>query len=337
MKIENILNIDENLKLRQGNIGYTVKGISNIDSFKKNHLIFIGKDKLLKSYLENDSYDGSEVIVISSKLVQNFLVDLENKNLVVIETENFPMSMCAISKLFYDMTFSDMNYQVDGRKMGTTKIHPSTIIAENVFIGENVTIGEDSTIMAGATILPNSNIGNNTVIYPNVSIMPFSTIGSRCRIHSGTTIGSDGFGYNFENGVHHKIWHMGGVKIGDDVEIGSGCTIDQGTFSPTIIGSGSKLDNSVHIAHNVKIDSGVILCGQVGVAGSSKVGSYTVMGGKAGVSDGLVVGQATQIGGGSLVMGNLEDGSKVAGHPARPVNEWMRGLAYVRKESLKKK
>ena len=161
--------------------------------------------------------------------------------------------------------------------------------------------------------------------------MTFSKIGNSCRIHSGTTIGSDGFGYHFKNGEHHKIWHFGGVVIEDNVEIGANCSIDQGTFSPTFIQSGVKIDNLVQIAHNVNVAPGVILCGQVGLAGSSEVGAFSVLGGKAGLADGKKIGQASQVAGAGMVLSDIGEGSKVGGHPARPLNEWLKGVAFLRR------
>ena len=129
---------------------------------------------------------------------------------------------------------------------------------------------------------------------------------------------------------------MGGVHIKNDVEIGSNVSIDGGTFSPTYIGENTKIDNLVQIAHNVQLGRGVLLCAHVAVAGSSKVGDFTVMGGKAAISDHLEVGAQCQIGGNAMVTGSWPDKSVLGGHPARPLKEWMRGLAFVRKESQKK-
>ncbi len=337
LKIENLLKIDDELTLVRGELEREIEGISNIGSFSPSNIIFLGKSKLVKNYQSSQSFDGSEVIVTTNALLEDIDCLDADKKLTVLTTKNFPITMCKISKVFYDKKLLDLNYQVDGRKLSSTNIHPSTVVSENVFIGENVEIGENCIIMSGVSLLENVTIADHTILYPNVVCMPFTKIGSHTRIHANTTIGSDGFGYNYHEGVHHKIWHMGGVIIGDHVEIGANCTIDQGTFSPTMIGDGSKFDNMVHIAHNVDIEAGVILCGQVGVAGSSKVGAFTVVGGKAGIGDGISVGRGAQVGGAAMVINSIEDGAKVGGHPARPLNEWMKGLAFVRRESLKKK
>jgi len=155
-------------------------------------------------------------------------------------------------------------------------------------------------------------------------------------LHSGVVVGSDGFGYTFHQGQHKKIWHMGGVSIQDDVEIGSNSTIDMGTFSPTIIGSGTRIDNLVQVAHNVKIGKGCVLCGQSGIAGSAVLEDFVVLGGRAAVGPDVHLGMGCQLAGGSKVTDSAiwPAGSKLGGHPARDLKEWLKGLAYLRKVSL---
>lgn len=343
MNLDDLSKVDNNLEYYFGeknNIALTICTSSN---FSLDALYFISSKKYLEALLESSSAFPGMLIIDNkffSKCSEDIISQLKNrcekeKSLVVI-TKNFSVSLSKISKSFYDLKVAILNSQVDGRKLSTTSIHSSAKISENVFIGENVTIGEDVVIMPGVTVLANCEIGNGTVIYPNTTIYSNTKIGKYCRIHAACVIGSDGFGYNFFEGVHLKVWHFGGVVVQDHVEMGANCTIDQGTFSPTIIGEGSKLDNQVHIAHNVKIGRGVILCGQVGIAGSSQVGDYCVFGGKSGLSDGVTLGAKSQVAGACMVTSNWEESSVLGGHPARPLNEWMRGLAFVRKNSVRK-
>lgn len=175
-----------------------------------------------------------------------------------------------------------------------------------------------------------SEIFSNVVVYRNVKI------GKSVRIHANCSIGSDGFGYNFFKGQHLKVWHMGSVIIEDQVEIGANSCIDGGTFSPTVIGHGTKIDNQVQIGHNCRLGRGVIMCGQSGLAGSCIIGDYTVMGGRAAVAPGIIIGKAAQVAGNAGVISNVGDGEVVGGFPARDIKEWMKGIALVRKLSLKK-
>lgn len=251
-------------------------------------------------------------------------------------TENLPLAMSFLSKPFYDEVVKNDNDEVDGRQLGTCEIHPTAILSQNVFLGTNVKIGKDVKIYPGTVICSHSQIGDGTEIFPNVTVMPRTIIGKECRIHSGTVIGTDGFGYNFDKGIHHKVWHFGGVEIGDHVELGSNVSVDQGTFGPTRIGSGSKIDNQVQIAHNCNLGQGVVLCGQSGMAGSSSMGNYSVVGGGACIAPDISVGDACQVGGMAGVISSLEDKAIVAGFPARPIKEWLKGIAYIRKVTLKK-
>ncbi len=338
--IADLCALDQSLKILKGEQTDSVSTISSLNVFIENSLLFIGSKKFHKAYMESDNLDGTEAVILDAKLwdslEQDHKKDIEDKSRLVMTVSNTAMAMSKLSGVFYKLKYDPLNFQVDGRKMGSASVHPSVKVAENVFIGEDVTIEEDVTIMPGVTILPNVKIGKNTIVFPNVTIYPFVEIGSDCRIHSGTTIGADGFGYNYADGVHHKVWHFGGVKIGNAVEIGSNVSIDQGTFSPTTIGDGAKIDNLVQIAHNVEIGPGVLLCGQVGTAGSAKIGPFSVFGGKAAISDGIEIGAGVQVAGAAVVTTNWGDGEKLGGYPARPIKEWMRGMAFIRKNSGKK-
>lgn len=247
------------------------------------------------------------------------------------------VSLTQISRCFYNVLNRDLNDFVDGRQMGTASIHPTALIAQNVFIGEDVKIAANVVIHPGCVILSKSSIGEGTILYPNVSVYRFVAIGKNCRIHAGCIIGADGFGYHFHQGHHLKIWHLAGVNIENDVEIGANSCVDRGAFKATLIGEGSKIDNQVQVGHNCQIGKKVILCGQVGVAGSTTLEDYVVVGGGAGIGPDLVISKGSQIAGMAGVNGYLPPQSKVAGHPARPVHEWLKGLALVRKLTSDKK
>jgi UDP-3-O-[3-hydroxymyristoyl] glucosamine N-acyltransferase len=241
--------------------------------------------------------------------------------------------MSYFSKPFYDLKLEGVNDIVDGRQMGSVNQNSSAWIAQGVFIGENVTIAANVKIHSGVVVMSGVSIGENTEIFPNAVIYRNVKIGKNVRIHSHCSIGSDGFGYNFSKGEHLKVWHTGSVVIEDEVEIGANCTIDCGTFSPTLIGAGSKLDNQVQIGHNCKLGIGVIMCGQSGLAGSCIVLDYAVLGGRVAVAPGITIGKAAQIAGNAGVIGNVRDGEVVGGFPARDIKEWMRGVAVLRKMS----
>jgi UDP-3-O-[3-hydroxymyristoyl] glucosamine N-acyltransferase len=345
MKLSDLKGFDSSINLiKNPEWPEEILAISALDSLNLQSIVFIKNAKFATKFLNSLDkaielkvgaiVDEKFMSLMNSELKENFM-----KLTWLATSSNVAMSLTILSKPFHDQKMKGINTQVDGRQMGTTALDPTARISQNVFIGENVKIGARVEIQPGCVILPNVEIAEDTVIFSNVTIYPFTTIGKNCRIHSGTVIGSDGFGYTFHQGKHEKIWHMGGVTIHDDVEIGSNCSVDKGTFSPTIIGSGTRIDNLVQIAHNCKIGRGCIICGQAGVAGSAVLEDYVVLGGRAAIGPDSLIGMGSQVAGGAKVNEGAiwPAGSKLGGHPAKDLKEWMRGVAYLRNMSLKEK
>lgn len=339
MKLQDLVGYDQSLKfVHNPEWPEEILAISALDAPTPKSLVFIKNSKFLRRF--KAKFEDVAALKVGAIIDEKFYssVSSEDKELLLklswfATSANVALALTALSKPFYDRKFKGINTQVDGRQMGTTDIDPSAFISQGVFIGENVKIGANVEILPGTVILPNVEIGENTKIYGNVTVYPFTKIGRSCRIHSGTVIGADGFGYTFHQGQHQKIWHMGGVVIGDDVEIGSNTSIDQGTFSPTTIGSGTRIDNLCQIAHNCKVGKGCIICGQAGLAGSVTFEDFVVVGGKAAIGPDAHIGMGSQIGGMAGVMEGAvwPAGSKIAGFPARDVREWLKGLAHTKK------
>jgi UDP-3-O-[3-hydroxymyristoyl] glucosamine N-acyltransferase len=207
-------------------------------------------------------------------------------------------------------------------------IHPSAVIAPGAIVdatahigphcivGGEVRIGARVVLQGGNSVGFQSQLGDDTHLFPNVTLYPHTQVGSRVRIHSGTVIGSDGFGYVFDQGVHRKVPQVGNVIIGDDVEIGANVTVDRGALGPTTIGKGTKIDNLVQIAHNVSIGDHSLIVSQVGIAGSTKLGNYVVLGGQVGIAGHLKIGNQVTVAAQSGVMHDIKDGEKLLGSPA---------------------
>jgi UDP-3-O-[3-hydroxymyristoyl] glucosamine N-acyltransferase len=342
MMLLELLRVDTSLKIiKNPQWPEEILAISALDDLKNNGVIFLKNAKFLQRLLpqlEAACLKKNGLIIEEryySLLAPEIKQQLESLAWIAT-TPHLALSLTLISKPYYEAKFKNLNTQVDGRQMGTTDIHPTARISQNVFIGEHVKIGPNVEIMSGSVIHPHVSIGDNTKIFPNVIVYSFVEVGSDCRLHAGVVVGSDGFGYTFYQGEHKKIWHMGGVVIHDDVEIGPNSCVDAGTFSPTVIGPGCRLDNLVQIAHNVKLGKGCVICGQSGIAGSAILDDYVVLGGRAAVGPDSHIGAGTQVAGGALVNEGAvwPAGSKLGGHPARDLKEWMRGLAYLRKVSL---
>lgn len=209
-------------------------------------------------------------------------------------------------------------------------------IPEDAYIGAFSYIGKGATIEAGAKIYPqcyvgeNARIGAGTVLYPGVKIYKGCRIGQRCILHSGVVIGSDGFGFAPENGHYHKIPQLGIVEIADDVEIGANTTVDRAVMGATRIGSGTKLDNLIQVAHNCTIGSDTVMASQSGIAGSTHIGSNCVIGGQVGFAGHIHVGDRVQIGAQSGIPSDVPEGSRIMGYPAMDYNRFARTTVHIK-------
>lgn len=220
-------------------------------------------------------------------------------------------------------------------------VHPTAVVAASAqvdatahigpycVVGEQVRIGPRVVLQGANHVGFQSQIGEGSNLFPNVIIYPRTQLGQRVRIHSGSVIGSDGFGYVLDQGQHRKVPQVGNVVIGDDVEIGACVTVDRGALGPTTIGRGTKIDNLVQIGHNVSIGEHSLLVAQVGIAGSSKLGNYVILGGQVGIAGHLKIGNQVTIGAKAGVMNDVKDGEKLLGAPAVPDRQAKRQVVAV--------
>lgn len=213
-------------------------------------------------------------------------------------------------------------------------IHPSAVVAKTARVAEGVSMGPYVVVEGGAVIgantvlYPFSYIGHNAavgsdcVIYPNVTVREGVTIGDRVTVHPGTCIGSDGFGYDASpDGTHVKIPQLGTVVVEDDVEIGACVTIDRARLNRTVIGKGSKIDNLVQVAHNVRTGPNCIMAAQSGISGSAELGRNVVLGGQVGVADHVTLGDFVMVGAQSGVPKSFPPRTVLLGYPARPIDK----------------
>ncbi len=218
-------------------------------------------------------------------------------------------------------------------------VHPTAIIGrgtridEGTCVGPYVTIEGASVIGSGTLIGPHTHIGANVTIGSDCRVGPGCTIlhdvelGNRVRIHTGVRLGVDGFGYTAGAEGLMRIPQVGRCIIGDDVEIAANCTVDRGALGDTVIGRGTKIDNLVHIAHNVKIGEDCIIVAQVGVAGSVRIGDGAQLGGQAGIAGHITIGSGARIAAQAGVIGDVPAGAVVSGYPARPHRQSLRASA----------
>ncbi|MFO1475788.1 MAG: UDP-3-O-(3-hydroxymyristoyl)glucosamine N-acyltransferase [Verrucomicrobiota bacterium] len=210
-------------------------------------------------------------------------------------------------------------------------IHPTAIIAASAqvdasahigpycVVGDKARIGPRAALQGGNHVGALCMVGEDVVLFPNVVLYPRTEIGNRVRIHAGTVVGSDGYGYVQDSGIHRKVPQIGNVIIGDDVELGANVTIDRGALGSTIVGKGTKVDNLVQIAHNVVIGEHCLVVSQVGIAGSTKLGNYVVLAGQVGLAGHLTIGSQVTVGAQAGVMTDIpEKGGMWLGSPAQP-------------------
>jgi UDP-3-O-[3-hydroxymyristoyl] glucosamine N-acyltransferase len=214
----------------------------------------------------------------------------------------------------------------------TTRTGKDVAVGPNVVVGEHCTIGSHVALHAGVILGNNITIDSHSILYPNVVIHDGCTIGMHVIIHSSTTIGSDGFGFTqLDDGSYEKITQRGIVAIEDDVEIGANCTIDRATLGETRIKKGAKLDNLIHVAHNVTIGEDTVIAAQTGVSGSTKIGKNCQIAGQVGFSGHLTIADRTIVGAKSGVPKSIEPaGQTYFGYPAFPINETLRIQAATR-------
>jgi len=222
-------------------------------------------------------------------------------------------------------------------------IHPTAVVAANAqlapdcSVGANVVVESGAVVGAGTRLLPgvylgeNVRVGGHCILHPHVTVYSGARIGDRVILHAGVVIGSDGFGYVFAEGRHVKFPQLGKIVIENDVEIGSNTTLDRGSLGTTVIGEGTKIDNLVQIAHNVRIGRHCIIVSQTGISGSAEIGDYVVMAGQVGVGEHAHIEDRVIVGGQAGVLPGkiVRSGSIVWGTPCRPMSEYKKTIARI--------
>ena len=266
------------------------------------------------TFAENETYFArAEASAASAILVAG---NLTSQKKVLIRVANARIAFAKVLPLFFPEPAFPAGVHPTAIVAASAQIAPSANIGPLCIVGEKARIGARVVLEGLDYVGDNSQLGDDTRIFPNVSIYARSEIGSRVRIHSGTVIGSDGFGFVFDEGVHRKVPQIGNVIIGDDVEIGANVAVDRGALGPTTIGKGTKIDNLVQVAHNVTIGEHCLLVSQVGIAGSTQLGNYVTLAGQVGLAGHLKLGNQVMVAAQSGVMTDIPDGEKFLGTPA---------------------
>lgn len=291
-----------------------IKGVAGVTDSVEGDITFLSDNRYLKDCLSSKA---------SCVIVGEFVEDLKKNQ---IKVKNPYYAFAILLDLFQPREKDKVGISPLAYVSERARVGKGVTIYPFAFISDDAEIGENTVIYPFVFIGKGSSIGSSCLVYSNVTIREGVRIGNRAIIHAGAIIGSDGFGYVFEEGRHHKIPQVGGVVIGDDVEIGANVTIDRATTGNTIIGNGTKIDNLVQIGHNVRIGENAIIVAQVGIGGSAIIGKHVMLGGQAGVSDHAIIEDGTMVGARSGVMGHLKQGI-YSGTPVIPHREWLKASA----------
>ncbi|SHK01832.1 UDP-3-O-(3-hydroxymyristoyl)glucosamine N-acyltransferase [Epilithonimonas mollis] len=298
-----------------------ITGVSPIENGQNSHLSFVGQSRFAH-YI--DSTDCA-VLIVSESLLQD-----KTYKPVIIAVEDAYLSFQILMNLYQEM---------QGRKTGIEEgsfFHETAKVGEGVYIGaftyvsEKARIGDNTQIFPHVYIGKGVKIGKNCKIDSGARIYDHCIVGDNCVIHSNTVVGGDGFGFQPTAEGFKKIPQLGNVIIEDDVEIGSNCSIDRATIGSTIIGKGTKIDNLIQIAHNVKIGQNNVIAAQAGIAGSTVIGDWNQIGGQVGIVGHIKIGSQVKIQAQSGVNSSAKDGEVLYGSPAINYSDYRRNYVHFR-------
>jgi UDP-3-O-[3-hydroxymyristoyl] glucosamine N-acyltransferase len=295
-----------------------ITGASGVEEAGEGDITFISSKKYLRSLA---TCRASCVIVKDP---------ISNLGTAQLRVSNPHLAFARVLEYFYSKPVKPIGISKGAIVSAGAKAGRNVSVFPFSYISDGVSIGDNTIIYPHVFIGENAVLGEGCVIYPHVTLREDVKLGDRVIVHSGSVIGSDGFGYIPDKGRHHKIPQVGGVIIEDDVEIGSNVSIDRATTGNTIIGKGTKIDNLCQIAHNVKIGCNSIIVSQVGIAGSTEIGDSVTLAGQVGIVDHVKIESGTIVGAQSGVITSLTKGA-YAGSPALPHKDWLKAQAVFAK------
>lgn len=310
-----------------GDLQVSVSRASSAEMASPQALVFASTEMQLRVALERKA----GAIVVAESL-EKHLPEVFASTLLV--TPKPTMMLALVLKKYFDPSREKFHRgpHIDPRALVSpdAQIMGGAVIAAGAFVGPGAMIGDGAWIGPGCVIEEGARVGADTVLHALVFVGRRCEIGARCEIHAHTTIGSDGYSYaHDEQGKHFKIPQLGVVIIEDDVEIGANCAIDRAAFDATRIGSGTKIDNLCHIAHNCQIGQKVLLTGGFFMAGSSSIGDHCVCGGRATVTDHVAICAGVQLAGLSAVTKSITARGAYGGHPLQPMKKYLRSLCSL--------
>lgn len=303
----------------EGDPGRRLTGVQPLDA--------AGPDDL--SFLAHPRYRAAAAASRAGALLVRSEGRVEGRDLVLVDSPY--TALATVMELFFPRVTPAPGVSPDAVVAPGAALGRDVFIGPLVVVGDGCRIGDRVVLMPGVVLGERVTVGAGAVLHPRVVVYPGCVIGARVVIHAGAVIGSDGFGFGEEEGGRAKIPQVGIVRVGDDVEIGAGTTIDRATFGETVIGRGSRLDNLVQVGHNVVIGEGSVIVAQSGIAGSTRLGRSVIMAGQSGAAGHLSLGDGAIVGAKSAALADVAAGAFVIGHPAIDHREWKRAQAAWRR------
>jgi UDP-3-O-[3-hydroxymyristoyl] glucosamine N-acyltransferase len=302
-----------------GNAALPISGVSGLSEAKSSELSFFANPRYRKQLKSTQA---------GAVLVPSQLTEL-GPGPVWIRVSNPHLAFAKICALFYPRPQRKPGVDARASVHEAARVHPTASVLAGACIEAGAQVGARTLVYPGAYIGERSIVGDDCILYPNCTIREDCQVGSRVILHSGCVIGADGFGFAFDASVpeHFKVPQVGTVRIEDDVEVGACTCVDRAATGETVIGRGSKIDNLVQIAHNVRVGPLSIVCAQAGVSGSSELGSGVVLAGQVGVVGHIKVGDMARVGAQSGVAQDVPAGATISGTPAIDHRQWLRVAA----------
>ncbi len=301
----------------QGDASVELSGFAPAETAQTGDLTFAENER----YFERAEQSAASAILVSG--------DFHSKQKVLIRVPNARIAFAKVLPLFFPQRKPAPGIHPSAVIAPSAQVHPEAHVGPLSVVEDGAEIGAGSVLWSGDYVGANCRLGDEVQLFPNVTLYPGTKLGHRVTVHGGTVVGSDGFGYVFDQGRQLKVPQIGDVIIGDDVEIGANVTIDRGALGSTVVGKGTKIDNLVQIAHNVVIGEHCIVVAQVGIAGSTKLGNCVVIGGQAGLAGHIILGDGASVAGQSGVMHNIPPGEKWLGSPAQPDRQTKRQILAI--------
>lgn len=310
----------------EGNSDKIIFGVASLQEAGSEQITFA-----VPPYLEHLHLVQAGAVVIPKDAVVKSEIPL-------IKVENPRVAFALLSELFNPGPMREKGVHPMAFVDSTAQVDPTASVMPFVYIGPQACIGAGTILYPHTYIGDEVEVGSNCVLYSNSVVREKCILGDRVILQPGAVVGADGFGFTLENGKHRKVPQVGRVVVGNDVEIGANSAVDRGTLGDTVIGNGTKLDNLVHLGHNVRTGEHCLFVALTGISGSTKIGDYCTFGGQSATVGHVTIGDRCMFGGRSGITNDVPDDSVMSGFPVQPHREWLRkeGVALRLPELLKR-